>query len=959
MANVLYEETSVQSIADAIRLKRDGSSDTYTIGQMDDGVLNLPMGNIPSYHREEAGRVVKKILELKSLYPNNIVFGTISDNHVDKTNASAMTSARHAVYALEAVGGMACDFVANLGDNVVGTNIDNDTDYANAVYMENASRYAMSNLTAYNLVGNHCKSNNTQKIYDLIGKYNSFDAYGTTQIRGFGYKDYPTKKVRVICLNTCDYWNGQGGNGMSYEQKDFFMKALDLSTKSEYEKWTIIVLSHIPLDFLGGDYNKGADLKSILKAYNDGSSVSIAVNSSYASAQNESSKYSGTLTYNYSGKNVPKVINVHGHIHTNAYGKLTFIDDNTELNIHRIATPNSSFSGNASTDRYTAYGNYSITASEANKIKKVANSKSDTSATFYFFDLDGQIVYAIGYGADIDRTVPYDDRQTYTVTLNLTNVTASNTSTFVFVDEVYNNTLTADAGYTLGTVTVTMGGVDITSSVCDGGVIKISEMDADRNTITGDIIITATAIEEAYIPSWDIANRTAVTDMYKGASATKALDRHHYYWGAYDTGAIFNVNIASCSVSGNDVTFTPTGDKTAGIGVPFHLEAGASYTFSATASVKARLRWSVLNADGTTTNSSAYSSSGTDLSVTFTAPADETMWVMLILGGYTADQEVTFTNITLTKDGTSEPEQPVVNVYSITRNLTNCTDGKSDTSITEGSEYTTTLSANSGYVMNTVSVKMGGVDVSESVVTMNSASATISIPNVTGIIIITATASEVVVEPTVYSITKNLTNCTINNGITSINKGVSYSATITPNSGYLFDGVTVLMGGYDITSAVFNNSNFSINIPAVAGDIIITASATLASGTPSYTNIIDTVGTEGNIRLRSGGNTASADAFASNHFPVKGGDIIRVSFPNGSRTSIPSNGMYCVLYGSDKSTVVATYDSGSSSTVVKNTSATGYEIHIPADIACSYARVAGAPAGAHTGWIVTVNEEIS
>lgn len=494
MANKLYEENSVKAVADALRLKRNGSSDTYKISDMDDGVLSLPMGNIPSYHYEEAGRVVKRLLELKATYPNNIVFGTISDNHVSKSSASSMTSARHAVYALEAVGSMACDFVANLGDNIEGTNIDNDTEYSDAVYMENASRYAMSELTAYNLVGNHCKSNSTQKIYDLIGKYNVFDVYSTTRIRGFGYKDYTDKKVRVICLNTCDYWNGQGGNGMSYEQKDFFMKALDLSSKSDYAGWTIIVLSHIPLDFLGGDYNKGADLKAILKAYDAGTTVSISVNSSYASAQNESGKYSGTLTYNYSGKNAPRVINVHGHIHTNKYGKLKFIDDNTELDILRVATPNSSFSGNASTDRYTAYGDYSITTTEAAKIKKVANSKADTSATFYFIDLDEQIIYAIGYGADIDRTIPYKAVKTYTVTLNLTNVTASNTATVVTAESVYKNTLTAYNGYELSTVKVTMGGVDITSSCYSNGAINISETDYEGNTITGDIVITAVAV---------------------------------------------------------------------------------------------------------------------------------------------------------------------------------------------------------------------------------------------------------------------------------------------------------------------------------------------------------------------------------------------------------------------------------------------------------------------------------
>ena len=781
MANKLYEEADVQAIAKALRLKRNGSSDTYTIAEMDDGVLNLPMGNIPSYHYAEAGAVVKKLLELKSLYPNNIVFGTISDNHVDKTNTNAMTSARHAVYALETVGSMTCDFVANLGDNVVGPNIDNDTDYANAVYMENASRYAMTNLVAYNLVGNHCKSNSTQKIYDLIGKYNSFDSYGTTQIRGFGYKDYTNKKVRVIVLNTCDYWNGQGGNGMSYEQKDFLMKALDLSSKSDYAEWTIIILSHIPLDFLGGDYNKGADLKAILKAYNDGSSVSIAVNSSYASAQGESGKYSGTLTYNYSGKNAPRVVNVHGHVHTNTYGKLKFIDDNTELNIVRVATPNSSFYGNASTDRYSTYGDYSITTTEANKIKKVANSKADTSVTFYFFDLDGQTIYSIGYGADIDRTITYRAVKTYKVTLNLTNVTASNTATIVAEDEIYNNTLTANNDGTLKSVVVTMGGVDITSSVYSDGTIKIGEAVGSGATITGDIVITAVAT----IPLWT----ETISDI---AVAIRSV------WSMAASGGAPNL------VNSN---------TEAALGV-------------------------------TTANGTAY-----------TDRESKTVYVMPVNAkacdvAVTTNESCTYRFIGLKKSGSS---------------------------------YTTVFTTSK------------------------------------------------------QDSNKHAWNAgTIDHILISLERkdGASWA------------------WGYDDTqiSVTFTNGGTSSDDGGNEGS---------GGGTTTYTNIIDTVGTEDNARLRSGGATGSAAGFASNYFPAKGGDIIRVYFPNGNRSSIPSNGVYCCTYSDTNGTLVAAYDGSTSSSVLKNVTDTGYEIHIPSSVNCSYARVAGGPNGAYTGWVVTVNEEIT
>ena len=582
---------------------------------------------IPTYHYVEAARVAQKIIEFKEKHPNNLVFGAVSDIHVYNGNATyeakSQKAIKHAAFALETVGAMSgCDFITNLGDNCWENGIDTDNALLGAKYSINALKPAFARLTRYNVVGNHDKSDNTQMLYDLIGSYNVFDNYGTTKIRGFGYKDYADKKVRVIVLNTVDYLNASGGCALSYEQKDFLMRALDLSAKSNYSEWQIILLSHIPLDWNGGDYNYYTDLQAILNAYDDGTTATITVNSSYAlreTPSNYATYSSGKLVYNYSGKNAAKIIaNFHGHVHTNKVSKIA------NTSIARVATANANpDKNNGNNGVYDSYGDYSITAAEAAKIVKEVGTAKDTSVTFYCVDLAEQTIYAYGYGADADRTIIYKSAKTYTVTLNLSNVTASNTATSVLANEVYNNTLTANSGYELSTVKVTMGGVDVTSSVYSSGVIKI---------------------------------------------------------------------------------------------------------------------------DSTAT---------------------------------------------------------------------------------------------------------GGSD------------------EVTGNIVITATATAVV----------------------------------------------------------------------------------------SYTNMIDTAGTEDSVRLRSGGATGSASGFASGYFKAKGGDIIRVKFPNGSRASIPSNGVYCCTYSNNTGTLVSAYDS-SNTNVIKNMTDTGYEVHIPSSVACTYARVAGGPNGKYTGWIVTVNEEI-
>ena len=74
-----------------------------------------------------------------------------------------------------------------------------------------------------------------------------------------------------------------------------------------------------------------------------------------------------------------------------------------------------------------------------------------------------------------------------------------------------------------------------------------------------------------------------------------------------------------------------------------------------------------------------------------------------------------------------------------------------------------------------------------------------------------------------FSITKKLTNCTINNDATIVNRNSSYSATITADTNSVMQSITVTMGGVDITNAVV--TGYNINITSVTGDIVITANA--------------------------------------------------------------------------------------------------------------------------------------
>ena len=84
----------------------------------------------------------------------------------------------------------------------------------------------------------------------------------------------------------------------------------------------------------------------------------------------------------------------------------------------------------------------------------------------------------------------------WSIVQNLTYVTSTNTSFNVKKGESYTTTIVPNTNYTINSVTVVMGGVDITNTAYNNGVITI-------NSVTGNVIITAVAKKNsgALLPS--------------------------------------------------------------------------------------------------------------------------------------------------------------------------------------------------------------------------------------------------------------------------------------------------------------------------------------------------------------------------------------------------------------------------------------------------------------------------
>ena len=116
--------------------------------------------------------------------------------------------------------------------------------------------------------------------------------------------------------------------------------------------------------------------------------------------------------------------------------------------------------------------------------------------------------------------------QEYTVTNTLTGCTSSNAATTVTGGDTYYATITASNGYVLNgaTVIVKMGGTDVTALYYADGIINIPD-------VSGDIEITITAA--VYVPSYTNVLPTAVDPSTKSG----VWDGKGYRNGAYVSSA--------------------------------------------------------------------------------------------------------------------------------------------------------------------------------------------------------------------------------------------------------------------------------------------------------------------------------------------------------------------------------------------------------------------------------------
>lgn len=417
--------------------------------------------NIPSYVKSATLDLLNKVRAVQT--DKTITFIAMSDAHQDDTNANIVSGNQHAGMAAKLLTDyLEPDFCTYLGDYTWGSSTNTAEEIK--THIEEVNSYiddAFAGYPQFRTPGNHdggaysSVSIGSSYLYSVIGKYNEGATYGSTT-EGYCYRDFESKKLRVICLNTAE---GGAKEIISNTQLLWFANTL----KSTPTGYGIIILSHHPLDW--GNVLQASNL---VYQYTNSGSVS----------------YDGT-TVSFASAGATILGAFHGHVHGFKAAKLNYISSGvgTEYDVYRIATPNMCYSRNNEygTNGKTEY--YGIEFGETTSYPKTAASATDTAFVVNVVNPETQTIHSFCYGAGYDREI-YTGEQVIPVTgikLNATSGTLAKGATVTLTATVepsnasnklvdWKTSSASVATVSNGVVTaVGVGSATITATTQDGG----------------------------------------------------------------------------------------------------------------------------------------------------------------------------------------------------------------------------------------------------------------------------------------------------------------------------------------------------------------------------------------------------------------------------------------------------------------------------------------------------------
>lgn len=356
---------------------------------------------VPAGVTEEAARVVDTVLTREDPHPFRFI--AFADAHQKNGHEAITAGTRELGQALgEVLRQIGVDFVASLGDSAWADSAESaetaleETKTFNALICD-----SLRAETQIWLEGNHETSKLTPaQIQALVYSRNRQlvrDADHWTE--GYGYLDFPSQKVRVVCLNT-----NQGSEtmvcGVSDAQLKWFAEtALNMERKTD---WSLMTLGHHPLSY--NDVTMVKNCASVMEAFLSGNDFSFTTSGGTS------------LNIDYSSKHCTYIGHFHGHAHAFSLVKMQkYVSTGIyrELNAWEICIPNAC---SERSNQYLNNGTYTARYSTPTTYAKENTDGKRTAFNIITVCLDEKKIYADHYGAGIDREVSYDFavHQTYT-----------------------------------------------------------------------------------------------------------------------------------------------------------------------------------------------------------------------------------------------------------------------------------------------------------------------------------------------------------------------------------------------------------------------------------------------------------------------------------------------------------------------------------------------------------------
>lgn len=481
--------TKLLNIANAIRKgtrQSEPIADTdmpFAISEID----TSGYGKLPSYWNNAVDNAISTIRGLQE-DPNNIpLFAYFSDCHI-RPNATTPNPGYTGTLAAMVMNACQIPFAVCCGDvaRSDGNGLTSESQMIDCFDEANRNFAPIGWYRLLQTMGNHdgswgtneaysdkvyCYQMDSNELYDCIFRKQenmSNHVFGGGD-KTYFYADDAANKIRIIMLNSLWLEDSFDANGVANRRRmrtyGFGQAQLswlaNTALKFSEDGWSVVLATHVPpIASYDSTYRDEAVLRGIL-----GDFIDCVGGNTYTYGTSGNWDYASVTTVKPT--HTAKVIGMFcGHNHKDTIDISTY-----DFPIITI----------------TADGNIPY---DSNEEIRVMGTDNEHALDFVTVNKATESVTLTRLGVGASRAYSYKGIVLYSVTNALTNVSTSNGVGSVEGDTAYSATLTVNDGYEKLTVTVTMGGVDITSTAYNNGTVSIAK-------VTGDIVITASATQKA------------------------------------------------------------------------------------------------------------------------------------------------------------------------------------------------------------------------------------------------------------------------------------------------------------------------------------------------------------------------------------------------------------------------------------------------------------------------------